>query len=243
MENLDVNNDKATKKFWKEIILFLVITGVVFFLCSMLIPTYPPKHLIYIPPTKINAIPSEIPNNDGYSSNENTSSPDANDLSTNFKKAISLINQALAMAQALDNNNASTCPNCNSNKQALADYFMRRLSVVDSSNPSYKKLSTALAGDGWLNNPYFLTKDEFLFIIEKAQGRCGGINTNDPDKANCVMIVDVNGSSPPNQFSTGNKSNNNYVINDRFRLIVHADRITPAANNENDAAENVLYSN
>lgn len=243
MRIINFYKNNATRKFWKDIILFLAVTCVVFFLSSILIPTYPPKRLIYIPPTKINAMLSETTYNDSSSPSENTSASDASELSTNFKKAISLINQALAMAQALDNNNANTCPNCNSNKQALADYFMRRLSVVDSSNPSYKKLSTALAGDGWLNNPYFLTKDEFLFIIEKAQGRCGDINTNDPNQANCVMIVDVNGSSPPNLFSTGNKSNNNYVINDRFRLIIHSDRITPAANNENDAAEHVLYSN
>lgn len=238
MEFLNFYKNNATRKFWGDIVLFLVVIWIVLSLYSMLIPTYPAKHIIYIPPTKINVTLPEIINN-SYSSSES----DTKDFNTGYKTALSHISQALVLSEALGDGNPSNCLNCYSNKQGLVDYFTKRFNVIGKSSPRYIQLHTALVGDRWLNYPHFFTNDGFLFIIEKAQGKCGETNTNDPDKANCVIIVDVNGQSPPNQFSTGNKANNNYIINDRFRMIIFPDRITPAGNNENDVAEHVLYSN
>lgn len=158
---------------------------------------------------------------------------------TGYKKSVSSLSFALKILKELEGKDASNCSGCNSNKQALANFFIKRLNVVDSTNPYYKKAHNELSKDSLLNNPHFITNDGMIFIIEKARGRCGDVITNNPDKANCVIIIDTNAAKPPNKFSIGNKKDKNYKINDRFRVVVLKDKIVPAANEENDVAEYV----
>jgi hypothetical protein len=159
---------------------------------------------------------------------------------TSYNVAFSLLDKTIVMSKQLDGSNPNNCAGCNSNKQALANFFIKRLNVLDSSDTYFKQLQKNLSQDTLLNNPYFITTNGTLFVIEKAQGKCGEINTTDPDKANCVIIVDTNEQRKPNQFSTGNKTTKDYKIKDRLRLIILKDKIAPASNAENDVAEYIL---
>lgn len=193
-------------------ILFILISALIliFFLCATFV-TYDPH--------------------DDYSC--------ASEPRLSYKKVISMLSQAMIISKQLDGTNANNCEGCNSNKQALANFFIKRFNVIDSSDPYYKNLHKKLPKDKLLENPLFLMNDGMLYIIEKAQGKCGDTNTTDPDKANCVIVVDTNGHHKPNEFSTGNKKDN-YKLNDRFRVIVLKDKVAPAANAQNDVAEYIL---
>lgn len=255
MRNLD-NENNASKKFWEDIIIFFVIIGLVLFIVSKFTPahkanpavsmsqttaertsptTTEAKPVAYTPPTTTETTSTTSTPSNNYNSS-------FNEFSYDYKKSLSLLNQAVTMSQALDGKNANTCTGCNSNKQALADFFIQRFNVIDSSNPLYRQMYEGLAGDRLLNNPHFLIKDGMLFIIEKAQGRCGDVNTTDPNQANCVIIVDINGQQPPNQLSTGNTKNQDYRVNDRLRLIVLKEQVLPAANQDNDVAKYIIYN-
>lgn len=157
-----------------------------------------------------------------------------------LSKTVSVLNQVITMNKQIDGKDASNCVGCNSNKQALANFFMKRLNLIDYNSVYYKKSYNKFSKDNLFQNPHFITNDGMLYIIEKSQGKCGNINTTDPDKANCVMIIDINGDKSPNQFSTGNKKDKNYKIKDRFRLIILKNKIVPASNKENDVANYIL---
>lgn len=260
MKNLD-NENNASKKFWEDIIIFCVIIGLVIFIVSKFAPVHKANPAVsvsqtttettattYTPPTTTEATlaaytpPNTTQSPATPSTPPNNYNPSSNEFNYDHKKSISVLNQAVTMSQALEGKNANTCTGCNSNKQALADFFIQRFNVLDNSNPLYRQMRDGLTGDRLLNNPHLLTKDGMLFVIEKAQGRCGDINTTDPNQANCVIIVDVNGQQGPNQFSTGNKRNQDYRVYDRLRLIVLKEQVRPAANQENDVAEYILYN-
>lgn len=159
---------------------------------------------------------------------------------TGYKKALSVLNRAIMMSEQLDDSNPNNCKGCISNKQALANFFIPRFNVIDNFDTYTKDTLKELSKNKLLKNPYFINNDGMLYIIEKAQGRCGEINTTDPDKANCVIIIDVNGIRPPNEFSTGNKKDKDYKLNDRFRIIVLKNKVVPASNEENDVADYVF---
>lgn len=195
-------------------ILFILIssTFLIFFLCALFV-SYDPH--------------------DDYSC--------ANDPRLSYKKSIAILSQAMIISKQLNSANANNCEGCHSNKQALANFFIKRLNVVESYDSSSKKLQKKLHKDELLKNPYFLCNDGTLYIIEKAQGKCGDTNTTDPNKANCVIVVDINGHHKPNQFSTGNNKDN-YKLNDRFRIIVLKDSVAPASSAKNNVAEYILYN-
>lgn len=256
MRNLD-KESSASKKFWEDIIIFLVIIGLTLFIITKFLPTNKAKPVVsmsqvktetstkitevntttietkpvaYIPSTTTEvAKPTQLSNN-----------ALSNEFNHDLIKCFSLLNQAVTMSKALNGKNANTCTGCDSNKQALVDFFIQRFNVYDSSSPYYKQMRDGLAGDRLLNNPHFLTKDGKLYIIEKAQGRCGDIDTIDPNQANCVIIVDVNGQQGPNQLSTGTNRNQDYRVNDRLRLIVLKELVRPAINQDNDVADYIL---
>lgn len=252
------NESNASKKFWEDITILFVIIGLALFIISKFIPFHKAKPIesmpqvksetnatteintptikstteAYIPPAATGIAPAD---------QSDTKSASLNEFSKDYKQSISWLDEAITLSIALDDKDASNCPGCDSNKQALADYLTKRFHVYDKSSDSYRQMYQALAGDSSLNNPHFLTQSGILYIVEKAQGKCGDINTTDPNQANCVIIVDINGQKPPNQLSTGNKLNKNYRVKDRLRLVVLKQTVAPAANQENDVAEYVLY--
>lgn len=257
MRNLDKENN-ASKKLWEDIIIFLVIIGLALFIITKFLPIHKAKPAVSVSQVKtetkvkttetntttIEAKPvaytpsttTEVAKPTQFNNNNASS----NEFNHDLIRCFSLLNQAVTMSKALDGKNANTCTGCDSNKQALADFFIQRFNVYDISNPYYKQMRDGLAGDRLLNNPHFLTKDGKLYIIEKAQGRCGDIDTIDPNQANCVIVIDINGQQGPNQFSTGTNRNQDYRVNDRLRLIVLKELVSPAINQDNDVADYIL---
>lgn len=157
------------------------------------------------------------------------------EIKVSLKKVISMLNQSIYISKQLGEETPSTCKECISNERALAAFFMKRLNVIEYAN------NTKVAQEEFPDKPAFSTSDGMLYIVEKAKGRCGDIKTVNPDKANCVIIVDVNGFKRPNKFSTGNKKNKDYKMHDRFRVVVLKETVEPAANEENDFSDYILH--
>jgi len=148
------------------------------------------------------------------------------ELKTALKKSIAVLNQAIVMSIAQDSIDASSCTNCSSNAQKLAEFFIGKLNVLSQNVTS--------------PNAYFYTADGMRFDIIQSNGTCGTNSTTDPAPANCVVLVDVNGDKLPNDYSTGNTTANVYTFRDRYRLIVTANSVLPAQNATSDVTMKAL---
>ena len=156
-------------------------------------------------------------------------------MDTLLKKSFAVTNQAIIVSQYKDNINPSNCLNCNNNKAALAEYFLKYLNE--------KKIKSHLH----TKNPYFITPDGMKFEILKADGVCGATKTQDPDKANCVMRVDVDidcHTLPVPSESFGNRTDG-YYFGYQYKMIVTDKAILPASNTTNDVTVKALiwYNN
>ncbi|EKE03556.1 MAG: hypothetical protein ACD_20C00186G0005 [uncultured bacterium] len=148
-----------------------------------------------------------------------------------LKRAVASLNQALVMNIAQQGVSASDCSECNGNKAALAKLFINNLNVIDQN------LSDS--------NPHFSVSNgqdqSTRFTIERSTGSCGSNNSVDPSKANCVILVDVNGNVGPNLDATGNNKSN-YRYYDRYRLIVKSSTVVPAKDSGNDIAVHAMVN-
>lgn len=152
-----------------------------------------------------------------------------------YRKNLSVINQAIVMDKQLEGHDAGNC----TNDKELAELFLRRLNVKESYISPNKRTLKMLAKDKLADKPYMILVDDVLYIIEKAKGKCGSTNSSNPDEANCVVIVDVNGTKPPNELSTGDQEDN-YKFKDRYRVIILKDKAVPAASSENNIAASIV---
>ena len=137
-----------------------------------------------------------------------------------LKEVLSKLNYSIELNINENNVNANTCPDCNSNRSALAKFFINKFNVTKSN-------TTATI-------PYFYTAYGMRIDIIRTFGKCGANNSTDPDRANCVILVDINGDKLPNSLSTGNKKQG-YDFKDQYKFVVKADKVEPAFNSTNDA--------
>ena len=141
------------------------------------------------------------------------------ELKTGLKKSLATLNQGLAMAIALEGNDASSADTTSAATQSegLAALYSRRLSVVESA------LSSG-------TNSYIYTADGMKFQFVGAGTNACGTATN-----TCVVIVDVNGDKGPNLASNGT------TYRDQYRLTINQANVT-TQNTANDgvAADNIL---
>ncbi|OGI17991.1 MAG: hypothetical protein A2255_00225 [Candidatus Melainabacteria bacterium RIFOXYA2_FULL_32_9] len=149
------------------------------------------------------------------------------DSQEHFVISILKLNQAINSSIKQNKINPANCHNCKANKAALANLFIENLNVIKSNTDTI--------------NPYFYITDGMKYIITKADGICGSNDTVDPEKANCVILVDINGDKEPNIESTGNK-HKRYSFRDQYRLIINANSVEPASNSNNDVAQ-IAYEN
>lgn len=148
------------------------------------------------------------------------------EIKVGFKKVVSVLNQALilnfAQDQATPQTFNGTLPG---GKAELANFFIRKMNVVDSNMTA--------------SNPWFDTADGMKFIVTKASDFCGTNSTFDPQYADCVMKVDVNGDKAPNQEAQGNLLSN-YLFRDQYYVVVGNSSVLPASNATNDISVKML---
>lgn len=118
------------------------------------------------------------------------------EFQTGYKKAISVLNQAITLNLAMDNES----PEDITSQDELVDYLMRRTNVIQSD---------ITAGD----NKAFYTADGFRYEVPTtAAGNC---TANDP----CIIAVDVNGDRGPISKDDRDKITNGYPTADDTNTI------------------------
>lgn len=140
------------------------------------------------------------------------------DLNKNrFKSSLSMLNQAVTMGIAKNKISPATCKGCKNSKLALAKHFYEYMPIM---RKKYILDKTCLNTPGGM---------KYHFV--KADGTCGESDSWDPETANCVILVDVNGDKMPNRLYKGNDLSNinNY---DRFNFIILKDKVVPANENK-----------
>jgi prepilin-type N-terminal cleavage/methylation domain-containing protein len=152
---------------------------------------------------------------------------------TSFKKAASVMGQALTMNIALNAMDAQTCTDCTSSgatgAQALKTFFQSKLSVLSSGSD------------------YFYTADGMYFkFFKTSSDACGTSSSILADSAStnadCYVLVDVNGKKGPDMPSTGTYATGTY--NDQYYLIIKRKSIVPGyyINNSNSIAQDIMLN-
>lgn len=116
------------------------------------------------------------------------------EFKTGFKKAVSVLNQAITMNIALENVNPGDLTKDSSttaDESTLMNYFAKRLNVI-------KETSTLSFGGG---NAAFYTADGMRFEFPKNDRSAAGVPVASKACSNtkpCIVVVDVNGDKKPN---------------------------------------------
>ena len=176
---------------------------------------------------------------------------------TAYKKALSVLSQAVVLNVALDDYDMSQTTSTTTNDNAsLYNLFNNRMNVVKTTTDGY----TATFKDGTTttfgstNNYTLFFNDGIAFTFRKLASNCteGNATTNVADKLAdtgadgtpgvCRGVIDVNGEKNPNkevQCDTGTEGDNCKVTNptDIYPVVMYDQTVLPATR----AAEAVLY--
>lgn len=140
-----------------------------------------------------------------------------------FKKAVSMLNQAITLNYALDGRDASDYTG-----QNLFHLMTQRLNVMSSVSSS-QELYTA---DGmWFK--VLTTGEKATTITSNANCSANADDVNATNNVCSVVKVDVNGAKGPNSWTTGSKA-----IKDLFEVAIYPQKALPA----NATFSEALYS-
>ena len=168
---------------------------------------------------------------------------------TAYKKALSVLSQAVVLNVALDDYDLSQATETSGTKvtdgssASLYNLFNNRMNVV----------KTATSGTGWTasnnsnitfggsNNYTLFFNDGIVFTFEQNAGNCTEGNGTTPAKE-CYGVIDVNGEKNPNKLVScdNNTGGDNCVVSnptDIYPVVMYDQTILPATR----AGEAVLY--
>ena len=130
---------------------------------------------------------------------------------TGYKKAISVLSQAIMMNQSKDLNGPNLCAACDqagaTGSQALATYFASSINT----------LGAPAAG-------VFTSADGMVFTFTHSATATGCADDTVFANAVCTVMVDVNGAKAPNALTTGATST---TLKDRFNIIIQSSGVIP----------------
>lgn len=150
----------------------------------------------------------------------------AAEFRTGFKKAISVLNQAITMNVALESADFSVLESSNGANSILA-MFQNRMNVSSTDTAGTADLGTGthiVAG----NYTVFLT-DGMAVSFPSTYTLCAAAG-------DCPILVDVNGTKRPNKLTTID-ADGNEIIGDQFGVDVFNQQVLPYG----EAARRVMF--
>lgn len=151
------------------------------------------------------------------------------EFKTGFKKAISVLNQAITMSVALDSSDFSALNSANA-AGSIYSMFTSKMNVINSTTGADATL-------GFGNNNYTLfLNDGMVISFPSASAACAAGTTT--IGANCTMIVDVNGKKKPNKVSTMRTMGDTASLFDQFYVDFYNQQVIPL----DTSGQYVLYN-
>ena len=120
---------------------------------------------------------------------------------TAYKKALSVLSQAVVLNIALDDYDLSqaTGSATDGTSNSLYNLFKNRMNVVSTNNGQGWSNGGAAFGTAASNNFTFYFNDGMAFTIPQAAGNCEDITTGTGvPSTNCRGAIDINGAKNPN---------------------------------------------
>ena len=153
------------------------------------------------------------------------------EFKTGFKKAVSVLNQAITMNVALDSTDFSGLVDSNTAGSAtIMNMFTTRMNVINTAAGTSTALGTPFQTAG---NYILYFSDGMTATFPTTATSC-----NSAGKTGCKMVVDVNGIKKPNKLSLATSGNTTAGIFDEFVLDIFNQQVLPHDN----AAKFILYN-
>ena len=158
---------------------------------------------------------------------------------TAYKKALSVLSQAVVLNVALDDydlSQATVSSNTDTTSASLYALFNNRMNVVERSEQWNASNNTAVAFGGAATGNYTLFfNDGITFTFPKAAANCS-------EAKKCKGVIDINGAKNPNKEVScdANTSGNNCTVSnptDIYPVVMYDQSILPST----PAARAVLY--
>lgn len=153
-----------------------------------------------------------------------------------YKKALSVVNQALNTEYSLEGNTAgytaqpiSGLPKFAENWRGLPAIMAKRTNIIKHDIDKNYSTECSTLGAEWVNTRAFVTSDGLLFCINEPTNAWPVC----PENMNgCASgLVDVNGVKGPNKVLTirwdAKRKENVFVVEDIFRFDIHDKEVRP----------------
>ena len=113
---------------------------------------------------------------------------------TAYKKALSVLSQAIVLNVALDDYDTSQTTTTETGDGGLYSLFMNRMNVVATNGQGWEATGgdTAKFGESASDNYTFFFNDGIVLTFPKTAGQC-------TESAPCNGVIDVNGNKNPNK--------------------------------------------
>lgn len=152
------------------------------------------------------------------------------EFKTGFKKAVSVLNQAITMNVALESTDFSSLGN-GVGSTSIYNMFINRMNVVRTGTAATTEMGTLFTGGNY--TLYFNDGIVISFPTAAGQTACTGV-----DQTNCQILVDVNGAKKPNRLSLATTGDTTAGIYDQFVLDFYNQQVMP----HDERSKYILYN-
>lgn len=155
------------------------------------------------------------------------------EFKTGFKKAVSVLNQAVTMNVALDNTDFSSLSD-GIGTTSIFNMFSSRMNIARTATEAVTEMGEGAPAVNPFNNDsnyaLFFT-DGMAITFPQAASACTAVVTS--GASDCRIVVDVNGVKRPNKLTTTTTD-----IGDEFVMDFYNQQVVP----HGEAAKSVLYN-
>lgn len=146
------------------------------------------------------------------------------DCSRDLKIAMSSLNQALTYEKSLGSKISYN------SVQEYANVFAKRLNLIDVKYLNTDKFpyseytkNDRIKGNlsDFVPNPIIIDSRGYLYTFKKFQNSCNVVNIDNVNSSDCVMVVDLNYLSMPNEYTRSQRK-----FKDRYFLIINGNNDT-----------------
>ena len=141
---------------------------------------------------------------------------------SSIKKGVSAINQMLSLNYALEGK---------VDNESIDDFtkmMKNRMCVYRSNKEEFKENSKNFKIftkkelrenhlEKYADKPILQMCDGITFMFEKFENKCQNIDEEHPENSDCILVMDVNGLTLPNQITTDRK-----IPKDRYYIYINA---------------------